>query len=188
MLPIVQFVCPQTPTVPGTCTATKCNLQGQCGTMRMTNTAAVLLLCSCGLVCDVLSYSASLMPLRTAFSAAVPNAGSGRVVGVCPEPRKAIRRVRTGVVMSAGADASKAEILADELREELPQLFDLSYSPKWDLYEEKVCRPCVRARLQAHSDFTSTLTDILTHMVRLSLSTHSTNFKESASTKTTFSS
>lgn len=32
-----------------------------------------------------------------------------------------------------------AEKLADEMREELPQMFDLNYEPKWDLYDEKVC-------------------------------------------------
>jgi len=38
----------------------------------------------------------------------------------------------------AEVETSKAEVLANELREELPQLFDINYTPKWDLYEEKV--------------------------------------------------
>lgn len=32
----------------------------------------------------------------------------------------------------------RAERLADEMRKELPQLFDLTYEPKWGLYAEKV--------------------------------------------------
>lgn len=36
------------------------------------------------------------------------------------------------------AAKSKSEILADELRDELPQLFDLSYTPKWELYSDNV--------------------------------------------------
>jgi hypothetical protein len=33
-----------------------------------------------------------------------------------------------------GESKSKAEVLAEELKTDLAQMFDLSYEPKWDLY------------------------------------------------------
>ena len=33
-----------------------------------------------------------------------------------------------------GKSKSKAEVLAEELKTDLAQMFDLSYEPKWDLY------------------------------------------------------
>jgi hypothetical protein len=42
------------------------------------------------------------------------------------------------LAMQEGDGPSKADILVSELKEELPQLFDLSYTPKWGLYSDQV--------------------------------------------------
>ncbi len=40
--------------------------------------------------------------------------------------------------MLAGQDVQNAQTLKRELEDELPQLFDPSYNPKWNLYAEEV--------------------------------------------------
>jgi len=40
--------------------------------------------------------------------------------------------------LRASDEVSKAQILAEELKTDLAQMFDLSYEPKWDLYAEDV--------------------------------------------------
>ena len=55
--------------------------------------------------------------------------------GGCQRPR--VSTLRASVDATEG-QASKAQILAQELKSDLTQMFDLAYEPKWSLYAEDV--------------------------------------------------
>ena len=56
--------------------------------------------------------------------------GAAQALSRRPPPRR--------LTLCAAEGASKADVLAGELKADLTQMFDLSYEPRWDLYAEDV--------------------------------------------------
>ena len=90
---------------------------------------AALAVCAATLVAP--SWAFVAMPLTTV------GAGQRRatLAGGCQRPR--VSTLRASVDATEG-QASQAQILAQELKSDLTQMFDLAYEPKWSLYAEDV--------------------------------------------------
>ena len=98
--------------------------------IRLAMRHAALAVCAATLAAP--SWAFVAMPPSTVPAGQLSRATLG---GGCQRPR--VSTLRASVDATEG-QASKAQILAQELKSDLTQMFDLAYEPKWSLYAEDV--------------------------------------------------